>query len=83
MTTAEQQRIAELEREVRELRQANEILNAASYAARRSAPPIPRRPVNGQLTWSSATLPPVHRTAFGWRSSHTSAPGPALCTWRL
>jgi transposase len=50
MTTAEQQRIAELEREVRELRQANEILNAASYAARRSAPPIPRRPVNGQLT---------------------------------
>jgi transposase len=30
MTTAEQQRIAELEREIRELRRANEILKAAS-----------------------------------------------------
>jgi transposase len=30
LTTAEQQRIAELEREVRELRRANEILKAAS-----------------------------------------------------
>ena len=30
VTTAEQQRIAELEREVRELRRANEILKAAS-----------------------------------------------------
>src|SRR2546428_12073214 len=30
MTTTEQQRIAELEREVRELRRANEILKAAS-----------------------------------------------------
>jgi transposase len=30
MTTAEQQRIAELEREVRELRRANDILKAAS-----------------------------------------------------
>jgi transposase len=30
LTTAEQQRITELEREVRELRRANEILKAAS-----------------------------------------------------
>src|SRR5262245_65416854 len=30
LTTAEQQRIAELEREVRELRRANEIMKAAS-----------------------------------------------------
>jgi transposase len=30
LTTAEQRRIAELEREVRELRRANEILKAAS-----------------------------------------------------
>jgi transposase len=42
VTTAEQQRIAELEREVRELRRANDILKAASafFAAELD----PRRP---------------------------------------
>jgi transposase len=42
-TTAESQRIAELEREVRELRRANEILKAASaYFARELDPRYPR-----------------------------------------
>src|ERR671937_283594 len=41
--TAEQQRIAELEREVRELRRANEILKAASaFFARELDPRLPR-----------------------------------------
>ena len=43
MTTAEQQRIAELEREVRELRRANDILKAASALfARELDPRLPR-----------------------------------------
>jgi transposase len=43
LTTAEQQRIAELEREVRELRRANEILKAASaFVARELDPRLPR-----------------------------------------
>ena len=43
MTTAEQQRIAELEREVRELRRANDILKAASACfARELDPRLPR-----------------------------------------
>ena len=43
VTTAEQQRIAELEREVRELRRANEILKAASaFFARELDPRLPR-----------------------------------------
>src|SRR5438270_2672087 len=37
VTSAEQQRIAELEREVRELRRANEILKAARLSSRRSS----------------------------------------------
>lgn len=42
-TTAEQQRIAELERELRELRRANEILKAAaSFFARELDPRLPR-----------------------------------------
>jgi transposase len=42
-TTSESQRIAELEREVRELRRANEILKAASaYFARELDPRLPR-----------------------------------------
>jgi transposase len=42
-TTEEAQRIAELEREVRELRRANEILKAASaYFARELDPKLPR-----------------------------------------
>lgn len=42
-TTADSQRIAELEREVRELRRANEILKAASaYFARELDPRLPR-----------------------------------------
>lgn len=42
-TTAESQRIAELEREVREFRRANEILKAAStYFARELDPRLPR-----------------------------------------
>jgi transposase len=42
-TTDEKQRIAELEREVRELRRANEILKAASaYLARELDPRLPR-----------------------------------------
>lgn len=44
MTTAEQQRIAELEREVRELRRANEILKAASaFFAAELDPRLPRK----------------------------------------
>jgi transposase len=43
MTTAEQQRIAELDREVRELRRANDILKAASaFFARELDPRLPR-----------------------------------------
>jgi transposase len=43
LTSAEQQRIAELEREVRELRRANEILKAASaFFARELDPRLPR-----------------------------------------
>ena len=42
-TTEESRRIAELEREVRELRRANEILKAASaYFARELNPKLPR-----------------------------------------
>jgi transposase len=42
-TTADRQRIAELEREVRDLRRANEILKAASaYFARELDPQRPR-----------------------------------------
>ena len=42
-STADQQRIAELERENRELRRANEILKAASaYFARELDPRLPR-----------------------------------------
>ena len=42
-TTVDKQRIAELEREVRELRRANEILKAASaYFARELDPKLPR-----------------------------------------
>jgi transposase len=43
VTTAEQQRIAELEREVRELRRANEILKAASAFFARELDPRPPR----------------------------------------
>src|SRR5712671_2028253 len=43
MTTAEQRRIAELERENRELRRANEILKAAAgFFARELDPRLPR-----------------------------------------
>jgi transposase len=43
ITTGDKQRIAELEREVRELRRANEILKAASaYFARELDPRFPR-----------------------------------------
>jgi transposase len=42
-TSSDAQRIAELEREVRELRRANEILKAASaYFARELDPKLPR-----------------------------------------
>jgi transposase len=42
-TTGDRQRIVELEREVRELRRANEILKAASaYFARELDPRLPR-----------------------------------------
>jgi transposase len=42
-TTTDRQRISELEREVRELRRANEILKAASaYFARELDPRLPR-----------------------------------------
>jgi transposase len=43
VTTAEQRRIAELEREVRELRRANEILKAASAFFARELDPRPPR----------------------------------------
>ena len=43
VTTSEKQRIGELEKEVRELRRANEILKAASaYFARELDPRLPR-----------------------------------------
>src|SRR5690606_34827862 len=48
-TTSDAQRIAELERQVRELRRANEILKAASaYFARELDPKLPR--------WSSSSI---------------------------
>src|SRR5437016_301688 len=44
MTTAEQQRIVDLEREVRELRRANEILKAASaLSAAELDPRLPKK----------------------------------------
>jgi transposase len=43
MTTAEQRRIAELEKQVRELRRANEILKAASAFFARELDPQPPR----------------------------------------
>jgi transposase len=43
ITTAEQRRIAELEKEVRELRRANEILKAASAFFARELDPQPPR----------------------------------------
>jgi transposase len=43
MTTPEQRRIAELEKEVRELRRANEILKAASAFFARELDPQPPR----------------------------------------
>src|SRR3954447_20931237 len=44
LTTAERERMKELEREVRELRRANEILKAASaFFAWELAPPRPKR----------------------------------------
>src|SRR6266851_6740610 len=44
MTTTEQRRIVELEREVRELRRANEILKAAAaFFARELDPRLPRK----------------------------------------
>jgi transposase len=43
LTSAEQQRITELEREVRELRRANEILKAASAFFARELDPRPPR----------------------------------------
>jgi transposase len=43
VTTKDQQRIAELEKEVRELRRANEILKAASaFFARELDPRLPK-----------------------------------------
>src|ERR1700693_801358 len=43
MTTTEQRRIVELEREVRELRRANEIMKAAAaFFARELAPRLPK-----------------------------------------
>lgn len=42
-TTAEQERIRELEREVRELRRANEVLKAASAFFARKLDPRPPR----------------------------------------
>jgi transposase len=43
VTTVEQRRIAELEREVRELRRANEILKAAAaFFARELDPRLPK-----------------------------------------
>ena len=42
MTSAERQRIGELERECRELRRANDILKAASFFARELDPRLPR-----------------------------------------
>jgi len=43
VTTAEQRRIAELEREIRELRRANEILKAAAaFFARELDPRLPK-----------------------------------------
>ncbi len=43
LTTTERQRLAELEREVRELRRANEILKAgAGFFARELDPRLPR-----------------------------------------
>jgi transposase len=44
VTTAEQQRIAELEREVRELRRANQILKAAASFFARELDPRPPTP---------------------------------------
>ena len=58
-TTADQKRVRELEREVRELRKANEILKLASaFSPRRARPPI-------QVLRSFVD---AHRDAFGVES---------------
>ena len=63
VTSAERERIRELERENRELRRANEILKAASaFFARELDPRLSRE---------------VHRRAAVWLGSRADLPGPA------
>src|ERR1700761_4309229 len=70
-TTDDKQRIAELEREVRELRRANEILKAASaYFAGELDPRLPR--------WSSSLM----RTGTGSVSSRPARQYCLVKRWR-
>src|SRR3954469_21033251 len=67
VTSAEAQRIKELERENRELRRANEILKAASaFFARELDPQPPRR--GARSSTSSATSKESSRSAAAFRS---------------
>jgi transposase len=67
-TTGDKKRITELEREVRELCRANEILKAASaYFAREPGPRHPRWP--GSLI-HIVTGPGSSRPARSWKSRH-------------
>jgi transposase len=70
MTTAEQQRIAELEREVRELRRANDILKGApAFTTPTSTPSAPN------ATTSASWRP------WATRSPWNPPPDPAPSTW--
>ena len=69
-TTGDKQRISELEREVRELRRANEILKAASaYFARELDPRLPRRV---RLCWTCTASLSVSRQ--GWAGHKQAGP---------
>jgi transposase len=66
ITTGDKQRIAELERENRELRRANEILKAASaYFARELDPRSPREPGSSIHTVTGSVS---SRSARSWNS---------------
>jgi transposase len=72
-TTGDKQRIFELEREVRELRRANEILKAAgAYFARELDPRLPRNSFNQALTGQPAH-PSQQRAAFTWTTATSTA----------
>lgn len=75
ITTAEQQRIRDLEREVRDLKEVNEILKASSIffarsSARATADLRIHRPDAGPRVPSRVDLPSAHRARCAGSSTH-------------